>query len=104
MKEKQVEIISYQYQIHSCLSKEVYAIIRLHSKVGRIAKLIFLRDTSLETACKQDEIDCSTLYYMKSDLPDIIEILRNEKPVYFVHDENNVTRIATGQESVGNQE
>lgn len=101
MEKSQIEIVSYQYQIHSCLSKEVYAIIRLHSTKGRIAKLIFLRDTSLEAACKQDEQDCHTLYYMKSDLSDIIELLRNEKPVYFVHDENNITRIATGQEPVG---
>lgn len=104
MKEKKVEIVNYQYQIHSCCSQEIYATVRLHAKGGAAAKLIFLRDTSLESACRKDEKDIYTLYYLKSELPDIIDILRNEKPIYFVHDKDHVTRIATGLEPVGEGE
>ncbi len=104
MEPTQIEVVNYQYQIHSCRSKEIYATVRLHGKKGVIAKLIFLRETPLEGASKQDEKEVSTLYYLKSELGDMIDLLRCERPIYFVHDQDNITRIATGAEPVGEGE
>jgi len=96
-------IINIKFTL-ACRSKDIYATVRLHGKKGAIAKLIFLRKTSLETARKQDEKEVTTLYYLKSELNDIIDLLRCEKPIYFVHDKDNITRISTGLEPVGEDE
>jgi hypothetical protein len=104
MEPTQIEVVNYQYQIHSCRSNDIYATVRLHGKKGAIAKLIFLRETPLEIASKQDENEVTTLYYLKSELSDIVELLRCEKPIYFVQDKDNITRIATGLEPVGEDE
>jgi hypothetical protein len=34
----------------------------------------------------------------------MVDLLRNEKPIYFVHDKEQITRIATGIEPIGEGE
>ena len=77
---------------------------RLYTKDGKIAQAHFLRKCTLEEASEKDGEDIYTLYYLKDELSDIIDLLRNEKPLYFVHDKNGITRIATTIEPVGENE
>jgi hypothetical protein len=44
------------------------------------------------------------LYYRMSDMPVVIDMLRNEQPVYLIYDGEQNTRLSTTEEPVGEGE
>ena len=102
MAEKELErILYYQYQIYSAKSEDIYASIHLHGAEGSIATAFFLQSDSLDIASQKDRSGDRQMYYRKSELTDIVDMLRHEKPVYFRMDEHGMKRISTGLEAEG---
>ncbi len=94
-------ILYYQYQIFSSRSEEIYASIHLHGSEGSIATAYFLRTESVAAASQKDKAITNRVYYLKSDFHDVIDLLRNEKPVYFAASEGDIKRLSTGLEYEG---
>jgi hypothetical protein len=44
------------------------------------------------------------LYYRMSDMPVVIDMLRNEQPIYLIYDGEQNTRLSTTEEPVGEGE
>ena len=102
MAEKELErVLYYQYQIYSAKSEDVYASIHLHGAEGSIATAFFLQNDSLEVASQKDRGSDKQMFYRKTELADIVDMLRHEKPVYFRMDEHGIKRLATGLEAEG---
>lgn len=94
-------ILYYQYQIFSTRDEEIYASVHLHGSQGSIATAYFLRSDSVAAASQKDKANPNRIYFVKSEFHDVIDMLRNEKPVYFACDEKDVKRLATGLEPEG---
>ena len=90
------------------LSPKVYAGRRLMNLSGAFGKAIlwFLPEgTALPDNRKRPHQDVFDVYYYIDDWEAILDILRNEKPVYFNYrDTNNAAQIYTGDEPVGEEE
>jgi hypothetical protein len=91
----------YQYQIFSSRSEDIYATIHLHGSEGSIATAYFLRSESVAAASQKDKTNINRLYFVKSEFTDVIDLLRNEKPVYFATHEGDIKRLSTGLEFEG---
>lgn len=91
----------YQYQTFSSRSGDIYATIHLHGSEGSIATAYFLRSDSVATASQKDKANTNRIYYVKNEYTDVIDMLRNEKPVYFATQEGNIKRLPTGLEAEG---
>ena len=94
-------ILYYQYQIFSARDEDIYASIHLHGSSGSIATAYFLRSDSVAAASQKDKAKLNRIYYVKNEFHDVIDMLRNEKPVYFASDEKDIKRLATGLEPEG---
>ncbi len=94
-------ILYYQYQIFSARDEEFYASIHLHGAEGSIATAYFLRSDSVAGASQKDKANPSRIYFVKNEFHDVIDMLRNEKPVYFASDGKDIKRLATGLEPEG---
>ena len=102
MSEKAPErILYYQYQIFSARDEDIYATIHLHGAHGSIATAYFLRSDSVAAASQKDKSSPNRIFYVKNEFHDVIDMLRNEKPVYFASDEKDIKRLATGLEPEG---
>ncbi len=94
-------ILYYQYQIFSARSEDIYATIHLHGSEGSIATAYFLRSDSVTAASQKDKANVNRIYYVKNEFTDVIDMLRNEKPVYFATQEGDIKRLSTGLEAEG---
>jgi hypothetical protein len=94
-------ILYYQYQVFSSRSEDVYATIHLHGSEGSIATAYFLRSDSVAAASQKDKADANRLYFIKNEFTDVIDMLRNEKPVYFSSQDGGIKRLSTGLEAEG---
>ncbi len=68
---------------------------------------VYIRpDSEPHTVAFQDETGMTRLYYKRSNLQDLIDLLRNEKPVFlqFWTGAGDNTHIGTGMEPVGERE
>lgn len=85
-----------------------------HTSVGRsiycmgsfgTAFLIFLPDDEpLQESQKREGRNVFDVYYRLHDWDAIVDILRNESPVYFFFDQYNRGTIGTSREEVGEEE
>lgn len=101
------EIKKYSYSVFSSrhLGNEVIADIMLSSDNTFLGYAHFLADgAALPKAEKK--FNLYNLYYHQKDLPAVVDMLRNEKPVYiiFIEDDFKNCRISTMQEPVGEGE
>lgn len=94
-------ILYYQYQIFSSRSEDIYATIHLHGAEGSIATAYFMRSDSVAAASQKDKVSTNRIYFVKNDFTDVIDMLRNEKPVYFAAQEGDIKRLSTGLEEEG---
>jgi len=96
------EIKNYQYALFS--SDPGSANIHLYDANGvKFGLVIFKPDGAQLPAANKDAAGLYRLYYHISRMPVLIDMLRNEKPVYF-HFWTGVepnTHITTGKEPVG---
>ncbi len=90
------------------MSPKNYAGKRLMNLNGSFGKAIlwFMPDgTTLPNNRKRSGQSVFDIYYFKNDWEGILDVLRNETPVYFnYNDSGNVAQIYTGKEPVGEEE
>jgi hypothetical protein len=100
-----VEIKKYRCALFS--SGENPAKVSFYDSQNANFATAFIRpDSEVLPAAYKDSDGMYRLYYKYSRLPGLLDILRNEKPVYlhFWSGSENNTHIATGQEPVGEAE
>ncbi len=101
------EIKKYAYSVFSSRQDEgeILSDIMLSSDSAFLGYAHFLADGSvLPKATKK--FNLYNLYYHQKDLPAVIDMLRNEKPVFiiFADDDHKNCRITTVQENIGEGE
>lgn len=77
-------------------------------KRGQIFAVVFLRPEGEELPVAYEDVGLGSyrLYFHRSALPELVDLLRHEKPVFvhFWEAAGNNTHIATGREPVGEGE
>lgn len=100
------EIKQYKYYTFSSRdASKANSVILFYGTSGYLGAAFFSNDedTSLEPAVKHPS-GVYGLRYRYSDLPIIIDMLRNEKPVYLIFNGERNSRISTTPEPVGEGE
>lgn len=99
------EITSYKYYIYSSREEsEAKAVLLLYGASGYLGGAFFSNSPDpLKPAVKYSS-GVYGLYYGLDELPLIIDMLRNEKPVYLVFNGPTNSRITTTTEPVGEGE
>jgi len=101
------EIKSYSYLNYASRSgaNDTKAVVVINGETGFLGYVNFLTDGCvLPKSVKQSGL--YFLYYHFSDMPVIVDMLRNEKPIYLIFQDgsNNTCRISTSVELVGEGE
>ena len=101
------EIKSYSYLNYASRSgaNDTKAVVVINGETGFLGYVNFLTDgCALPKSVKQNGL--YFLYYHFSDMPVIVDMLRNEKPIYLIFQDgsNNTCRISTSVELVGEGE
>lgn len=100
------EIKAYRYYTFSSRDASIAnTVILFYGDAGYLGGAFFSNDD--ETPLKPAEKYPSGvygLYYRHSDLPVIVDMLRNEKPVYLMYNGEQNSRISTTSEPVGEGE
>jgi len=98
---------NYSYMIYASRTNpaEVKAVFQLSGGGISLGYLHFMADNVVLPKSKKLS-GLFYFYYHESQLASVIDILRNEKPIYliFVDDESNNCRISTSMEPVGEGE
>jgi len=101
------EIKKYSYTLFSSRQNtdEVVSVIMLSSDSAFYGYIHFLTDGSVLPKAEK-KYGLYYLYYHQHNLPVIIDMLRNEKPVYllYIEDDHNNCRITTMPEPIGEGE
>jgi len=100
------EIKRYTYYLFSSRNDSIgIGTIMLYGATGYLGAASFSNDACkpLNPAVKYPS-GVIGLYYRMSDMPIILDMLRNENPVYLIYDGALNTRIATTDEPVGEGE
>lgn len=98
---------AYTYMIYASRnnSAEVKAVFQLNGGGVSLGYLHFLADEAVLPKSKK-LYGLYYFYYHESQLPIVIDLLRNEKPIYliYIEDESNNCRLSTSIEPVGEGE
>jgi hypothetical protein len=101
------EIKKYGYSVYSSRqeSNEVVAEVMLNSDSKFLGYIHFLANESVLPRARKIN-NLFYLYYHQKEMPVIIDMLRNEKPLFliFIDNELKSCRITTSQETVGEGE
>lgn len=102
---KSIEITSYQYYQFSTREDGAKAVCACAGTGGETVYMYFHDGPQALNAAVHSGNNYY-VYYRYSDLPNIIDMLRNEKPVFlhYVPEGTNNTRISTASEPVGEGE
>lgn len=101
------EIRKYSYMVYSsrCGAEDVKAVIMINGDTEFLGYLNFMTDgCQLPKTVKNSGLFFA--YYHYRDMPAIIDMLRNEKPIYFIFMDDNFNncRIGTMLEPAGEGE
>lgn len=101
-----VEIKLYKYFVFSSRDGQAKAAILLYGDSGYIGSVCFRGDEQPLQSAEKYQDGSYVLHYRYDDLDDIVDMLRNEKPVYLIYnaDGNNFSCISTTEEPVGETE
>jgi hypothetical protein len=99
-----IELSSYLYHHFSSRDSGKAAVIA--SGAGKTVYIQFLGETETLTPAQKVNDNTYILRYRYTDLPVIIDMLRNEKPIYVIYEPTgtNNSRISTTTEPVGEGE
>lgn len=101
------EITTYKYYTFSSRDASIAnTVILLYGNNGSSLGSVFFSnndEASLQPA-KKNSNGYFILYYHNADLPVIVDMIRNEKPVYLIYNGEINTRISTSSEPVGEGE
>ena len=105
MLSESIEILSYQYYQFSTREDEAKAVCTCAGSGGKTVYIYFNGGTQALSAATKSG-DNYYAYYHYSDMCNIIDMLRNEKPIFFhyIPEGTNNTRISTTSETVGEGE
>ena len=100
------EITNYQYYSFSSRDSGAKSVAICTGNAGKTVYVHFRGAADSLSEATQIDADRFILYYRESELQTIIDMLRNEKPVYLIYqpDGTNNSRISTGSEPVGEGE
>jgi len=95
----------YQYDLYASRERGMRAEMRLYAEgAGLIGRIRFLAQQDPLPASEKEINGSLLLYYAYEDLPRVLDILRNEKPVFLVWEEGLRAHLSTGPEPVGEGE
>ena len=99
------QIIRYQYEFRAMPGENLAVLYLFDSKGISVAMLVFVDGSDPLPEPRETANGMVTQSYYRRDLTGIIDLLRNEKPVYF-HWASAVrlARVSTEQEPVGEHE
>lgn len=100
-----IEIKQYQYYTFSSRDSSIAnSVILLYGDAGYLGGAFFSTSDEPLKPAEQFPSGVYGLYYHYRDLPGIIDMLRNEKPVFLIFNGEQNTRISTTAEPVGEGE
>jgi hypothetical protein len=100
-----IEIKRYQYYTFSSRDSSIAnTVILLFGSGGYVGGAYFSTSDEPLKPAEQFPSGIYGLYYHYRDLPVIVDMLRNEKPVYLIYNGPDNTRISTTAEPVGEGE
>ena len=95
------EIKNYTYYVFSSRNAWADSVLLFHGDSGYLGAAFFYEaDYTLPDAVKYPTGPVG-LHYHRADLPILIDVLRNESPVYLIWDGGQNSRISTTSEPVG---
>ena len=99
------EITSYKYYTFSSRDSSIAnTVILFYGSEAYLGGAFFSNSDEPIKPAQKYSSGVYGLYYKYSDLPNIIDMLRNEKPVYLIYNGAVNTRISTASEPVGEGE
>ncbi len=101
-----IEIKTYQYYEFASRHTGLKSVAQCHCQTGQIAYLHFIDGDHNLSESKKMGNNNYILYYPYADMAAIIDMLRNEKPIYLIYvpEGTNNCRLSTGSEAVGEGE
>ena len=101
-----IELGKYLYYLFSSREDATPVMFLYDSNNAHAAYVYFRGDSQPLPAAKQYSNGRYALYYRRSVLPELIDMLRNEKPIYlhWVPEGTNNTRVSTTAELIGEEE
>ena len=100
-----LEISHYNYYVFSSRDGDAKAVMLLYGSTGGQIGYVYFRDDAQTMADAEKLSDGKiTLSYRYRDLPVLIDMLRNEKPVYLIYVDGINSRISSAAEPVGEGE
>ena len=100
------EIKDYHYYQFSSRDSRSKSVAICTGDAGKTVYVHFMGNTENLPEARKIDDNRFILYYRHSDMPNIVDMLRNEKPIYLIYvpvGTNNV-RLSTGSEPVGEGE
>ena len=98
-----IEVIRYTYHCFSSRERNDIALFLYDGHARVIAQVLSVPDGEpLPPAERRD--GRAILYYHRAAIPQVVDLLRNESPVYLLWGEGRNTALATGYEPVGEGE
>jgi hypothetical protein len=101
-----LEIKSYQYHNFSSRASGCKGVVACKAVDGKTISILFLDEQKPLLSVQTTGENQFVLYYQYNDMANIVDMLRNESPVYFIHvpTGSNNSRLSTGSEPVGEGE
>ena len=104
---KDIEIKSYRYYVFSSREGDSKAVMLIYGDGGVLVGYVnFMGDDVQSLPPARPFSDKYILYYRYTDLQDLVDMLRNEKPIFLIWrpEGTNNSRISTSAEPVGEGE
>lgn len=100
------EIKRYTYYDFSSRDSGSQAVAICTGDAGKTVYVHFVGGTGDLPAAQKLDDNRFILYYRHANMPNIVDMVRNEKPIYLIYvpDGTNNTRLSTGSEPVGEGE
>ena len=101
-----IEIKKYLYYLFSSREDATPVMFLYDNNNSHVAYVYFRGDSQPLPEAKQYSNGRYALYYRRSVLPELVDMMRNEKPIYlhWVPEGTNNTRLSTTSEFVGEGE
>ena len=95
------EIKGYTYYVFSSRNAWVDTVLLFHGDTSYLGAAFFYETTDPLPDAQKFPTGPIGLHYHRSDLPVVVDVLRNEEPVYLIYDGPQNSRISTSQEPIG---
>lgn len=103
MTSEMIEVVRYTYHCFASRDRDDVVLFLYDAHSQAIAQVLAVPDGEpLPPAAQHD--GRAVLYYHRSAIPQVVDLLRNESPVYLLWGEGRNTALATGYEPVGEGE